>query len=1185
MLPRITAAFLLLMTATSLSWPQVTIPIPDEGWSLWLDREAEWERDSLYLPDEVDLSNLPGHPPTGGWGRLDPDSGIPVILPTTVEEHYWGASGSRRYRDEYFFETQDSVMENGNYIGVSWWWRDVDVPRAFDSKRAILFIRGARLRAEVYWNRKLVGYNIITETSFTCDVSRAIRPGETNQLAIRITNPGGRLDWLDTQLMTWGTTYQRFHKSHGFGGLDRGMKLTAHDPVYFTDLWVLNMPNPRRITVHAKVMNTTNRAPGTTILFRVLDPDRPDEVCALIEKKVRSAAGIESHVQAELECRDAQLWSEETPKLYRIRATVVAPDTSGFGRKKPEWNDMREVAFGFRWFEADGVGKNAVLRLNGNRSRLISAISWGFWGKNGLWPTAELAEREVQVAKMLGLNCVQFHRNVGKAEVLEVHDRLGVLRYMEPGGGQTALGETFGLYAASPTAPIDNSGKGGDPLTFAEKYMEEKIVRMIRDHRSHPSLVIYCIQNEIHPDLRNPRVFRVLRRMHDEDPSRIVMLKSGFPSGSPSVNQVWMQPYSNVVHYDKGDGYSGWWDDHTVGGPGVWRDELYKGPDDFTHRSTNDREIVMWGEMLGAAVPDNHAAIVKELKAHGGKSYDLKDHEEILAAYNRFLDRWGFRTAFPTADALFVSIGNKSYDFWGRVVETARLAEANDYFVISGWESTAIENHSGLVDNLRGFKGDPTLISKRLSSLRPVIKARSLVVATGKPAILDFFVLNETHKPHGRKLHVWLENPSAGRIEIGTYEIPRHDRDQFVYPVAANVATPPLVSEEKVMVYGEIVGQEQTRSEEELLVIDPAGTGQLPDRIGVITSHPALLKPFELFPGVNVEPYDPQKEYDVVMAANRFMRPYETQTEPNVEIQGTEDDELYRSINYGDATTLEFILPALPKGDVKVTLKFAELFQNAEGMRVFDVALNGKVVLKDFDVFKAAGGKNIAYDRTFTVPAPDGILHITFPRVPKPSARICAIKVEAGDTVIAINCGGKPYRDKTGLVWGRYEPPVQLDDHVLERVREGVPLLVLSEGEAATEQYAVRLSEAGAFRYQGIVGEARASWMGSWYFVRKHPVFDGLPVDCAMGSYYQVPVTNSTGVLLEGNDVEVFVGYSRDHDRNVGAGSFSATLGKGKILFHCVQGVVSGLRGESVGMQPKLLMRMIANSLRYLQAH
>jgi beta-galactosidase len=1169
---------LLVLLVTTRSFTQNVLPIPDNGWRLWLDRSAQWENDTIFLPTDVDLHTLPVHPPTIGWKRMERDSGITVTLPSTLEEHFWGATGLRPYKGgEYAFEEEDTAVQNGNYLGVSWWVRDVYVPPSFSGKKVLLTIRGARLRAEVYLNRQLIGYNIITETAFTCDASGAIRPGRQNVLAIRITNPGGRLDWVDTELLTWGKTNQQFHKSHGFGGLDRGITLAAHDPVYISDLWALNRPEPRTLRVCGRIMNTTREQTKGTILIQLLDPDLHNSVRATASQSIRLDPSGESEFQTSIAFPAAQLWSNDHPKLYRIRARVRQEETKG----KHAWTDARELTTGFRWFATDGIGSNAVLRFNGQRIRLTSAISWGFWGINGLWPTRELAEREVRSAKTLGLNALQFHRNIGKAEALDAADRLGFMRYMEPGGGQTALGDKFLLYAPSPEGPIDDSGTNGDAQTFHERYMEEKIIRMIRDHRSHPSLLLYCIQNEIHPDLRNPRIFRLLRRMHTEDPSRIVVLKSGFPSGNP-CNEAWMEPYSDVVHHDTGDAYCGWWDDHTVGGPGVWRDDLYRSPWDFTHRSTNEKEIVMWGEMLGAAVPDNHAAMVREVRRLGGKSYDLGDHISILDHYNRFIDRWGFQHAFPTADALFTAIGNKSYDFWGRVIETARLAEANDYFVISGWESTAIENHSGLVDNLREFKGDPTLMTARLAPRQPVIRTASIVCERDNGAKVDLFLLNETHRAHSRGMSLEMVSPDGDSLRLGFFGIPAYAEDRFVYPVARGIALPDFSKEGIYTLRATLSGDRPAVAEEHFLVVDSVGHGSLPQHVGILSMYPLFQKPFEPLPNVRVEPYRAGTAYDMVISANRFIQPAATKTDDTTRIAGTEDPELYRTINYGEANKIEFMFAGLPPGAARVTLKFAELFQNAEGLRVFDVALNDSIVLKHFDVFKAAGGKNIAIDSSFRVDIPHGILHITFPNVPKPSARICAIKIEAGDRVIAVNCGGNLYRDKTGLVWKPYEPPEVLTPDVLEQVRKGTPLLILSEGEASTAAYGQALQAAGAIRYLGTIGEARASWMGSWYFVRAHPVFDGLPVDCAMTSYYQVPVDNSGALLVDGDGVEVFTGYSRDHDRNIGAASFTAPLGKGTVLFHSLPGVISGLNGRSLGMNPVLLKRLIANSMRFL---
>ncbi|MDQ2799911.1 MAG: glycoside hydrolase, partial [Armatimonadota bacterium] len=538
---------------TAQAAPAAQIMLPDGGWRLWPDTKAAWQNDSVYLPADVHLDQLPTNPPTGDWGALNATQGIPVTLPSTVEQHFWGKFGRRPYTGgEYTYAGDDLQVKNGNYLGVSWWWKPVAVPASFAGKTVILHIRGARMRAEVYLNQKLVGYSMMEETGFDCDVTKAVKPGQVNQLAIRITNPTGRLDWGDWMSDTWGKV--TFHPGHGFGGLDRGLTLTAHDLVYVADAWALNTPQVKTVQAHARLHNGTGQSVSGTLRVSVIDPKTG---AALASKRisVSVAAGADLTAQADVACPAAQLWDLKTPHLYHLRAEWIGAKTA----------DARDVTFGFRWFAPDGIGKNAVLRLNGRRIRIFSAISWGFWGLNGLWPTPALAVKEVMQAQRLGLNCLNFHRNIGHPEVLDDQDRLGLLRYMEPGNGQMAIGN-------------HKPGDSGEPSGSAETYMQEKILRMIRDSRSHPSLIVYVVQNEANFDLKNPRVFALLRRMHQEDPSRTIVLKSGIATTS----EAWMKPYGDTVYSDGGDGYSGWWDSHTVGTPdGTWNDNDYKGPDDY----------------------------------------------------------------------------------------------------------------------------------------------------------------------------------------------------------------------------------------------------------------------------------------------------------------------------------------------------------------------------------------------------------------------------------------------------------------------------------------------------------------------------------------------------------------------------------------------------------------------------
>ena len=493
------------------------VEIPDEGWRLWPDTKAEWEHDEIYLPDELDLSKLPVNPPTGGWEALHLQQGIPVTLPASVEQYYWGRLGSRPYtKAEYEYADQDSEVVNGAYRGVSWFWRNFELPAAARGRKVSLNIRGYRQRIEVFVNQKLAGYDLIAETSYECDITPMLRPG-ANQLALRITHAGGVYDWRDYTKLRWGA--KEFHAGRGFGGIDRGITLHIHDEVFLADLWVLNTSEPRSVQAHGEVKNILSRPVKARVRFSVLARDS-EAVVASSVADVELGAGESKVGKADVSFPAAKLWSVADPHLYRVRA-VLESQSGGIHA-----NDIRERVFGFRWFEPVGIGTDAMLMLNGQRVRMYSAIEFGTWGFNGLWPTPELARKGIASAKKIGLNALQYHRNLGKHEELQQDDEQGLLRYMEPGGGVLSFQEEEERFFTQPTPatkpPIDTSGTGGEPTSWSQRYMRHRVLRMIRDHRSHPSLVIYNLQNERNPDLHNPRIFSMLRAMHQADPSRTI---------------------------------------------------------------------------------------------------------------------------------------------------------------------------------------------------------------------------------------------------------------------------------------------------------------------------------------------------------------------------------------------------------------------------------------------------------------------------------------------------------------------------------------------------------------------------------------------------------------------------------------------------------------------------------------
>ena len=621
----------------------------------------------------------------------------------------------------------------------------------------MLHVRGARQRAEVYLNQKLVGYSIMEELPFECDLSAAAVPGR-NRLAIRITNPGGRLDWVDGRFtLNWGG--MTFQKSHGFGGLDRAIMLSAHDAVRIRDVWALNTPRPATIAAHVELENRAGAVQRGTLRFTVIDPVS-GHVLATVDKQLELASGQSTLEPSPITAPGALTWDLDSPKLYRLQASWHAEPAA------PS-SETRSVDVGFRWFQVDGLGKDALFRLNGRRIRLYTSISWGYWGLNGLFPIPELAEKEVRVAKSLNLNTLNFHRNLAKEDVLYVQDRLGLLRCLEPGGGSQAA------------APLN-----GKPAELsAARYMHAKIQGMIRAFRSHPSVIHYILQNEGVLDPTNPNLDAIFEMMRREDPSRSIVGTDGFVLRS---RQAWVEAYGTEVHKSLkpatvDGGAAGWWVDHTGHFSDIWQDGLYTSPTDFYFYTKIAGEITEWGEMKGASAIDNHAGLLRQIASHGGKSYDLLDHREILQAYEHFLDRWKFRTAFPTCEQLFLSIGRRAYETWGQFMENVRICDNVDMAAISGWESTAIENHSGLLDNFRDFKADPKVIAESLLPVRPLAKQHQLVLALGEKATFDLFLLNDSCKPVDGRLNFTSTDPATVSRRLAEFAAPALQKDRFSY--------------------------------------------------------------------------------------------------------------------------------------------------------------------------------------------------------------------------------------------------------------------------------------------------------------------------------------------------------------------------------------------------------------------
>lgn len=125
---------------------------------------------------------------------------------------------------------------------------------------------------------------------------------------------------------------------------------------------------------------------------------------------------------------------------------------------------------------------------------------------------------------------------------------------------------------------------------------------------------------------------------------------------------------------------------------------------------------------------------------------------------------------------------------------------------------------------------------------------------------------------------------------------------------------------------------------------------------------------------------------------------YGSQRQTHDPIQGTDEWPLLQHFRYG-RHKLKFQFP-VPDGEYKIDLFFIEPWYgtggglNCEGWRIFDVAVNNEVKIRDLDIWKEAGHDRVL-KKTIMAHVTGGRIDISFPHVKVGQAVISAIAISS----------------------------------------------------------------------------------------------------------------------------------------------------------------------------------------------
>ena len=809
-------------------------------WQLWLDHEASWKNDDIYLPP-VNISTLPVNPPTCGWESLgEIRTQKKVAVPGTVEEYFWSANGN-----------QEGLA--GDYRGVSWWSTTFSLDPALRGKRIIIAFESVNLRAEVFVNQKLVGYDVIGNTPFECDVSGVVIFQGENRLDVRITDPVGTFDWDDTSLLRWGKN--DIPSVHGFGGITGRIFIRATDAVHVDDIYVQNkadVKDAKKVDIFITMGNSSGVRKNGKLSLVIREWKNPSNV--LWGKTISESIPPEGHeISFTIDAPKAKLWGIKNPYLYEVLVTFT--DDSG------QISDSMNRKFGFRSFNVGEKNGDRRYYLNGQRVFIIAAMTRGFWPKNGIFPTTEMARKDMELARDMGFNMMLYHRAVGQLPSIEVADEMGMMTYEEPSG-----------YLCYP-----------GPDETAKRWRREKLRRMILRDRSHPSMVIWNIEDlsSMYDMLKEPSEDdkKNMIMVHKLDPSRILtyncITTPTIPNDPDYPFKLYMLPFDDTFYYH------GWTSPYHLVRYGGYLDEYYRNPRYYLRYvidpiadmgdSLNplpEDEIIFLGEEGDIGAPIRLEKVKNELARTGADGWREGELLDWYNSFDRFLEESGFRSSFPTVDDLTLALGQNMHYFHGRILENVRISNKADAYVLNGWASAG--THTDFVDTYRNPTGDMSIFQYYSQQLYIAVKIRDKVLPSGGTPVADIFIVNEKNLKGNFTLNLEFEDPAGTVIFSKDTGVNVLGGEEFGQLLVEDICMPRVEDSGYYKLKAKLLdkkGSVNATGYDNLFVADYTkgqgikGTVAVIDTSGTINT---FLKEARGVTGRNFDPYGPDVDYIVI---------------------------------------------------------------------------------------------------------------------------------------------------------------------------------------------------------------------------------------------------------------------------------------------------------------------------------
>ena len=371
---------------------------------------------------------------------------------------------------------------------IAWYRRTFELPKTDAGRRLWLEFDGVFRDCTVFVNGWFVGHHESGYSGCRYDITDVANCGGSNVVAVRVDA---------TQTEGW------FYEG---AGIYRHVWLVKTAPLAFAPDGVFafsrfqdNVPEgPAEIHLQARLANTRNAPADATVTWTIVAPGGQALTTARQTARIGAAAEIEIEQTARLDA--PELWSPESPRLYRVVTTIESDGHT---------MDRVETPLGIRTVACD---PEKGFLLNGRPYVLKGTCNHQDHAGVGTALPDRLQDFRIARLKAIGANAYRTAHNAPTPELLEACDRLGMLVMDE------------------------NRLLGSDRQHL--QWCEEQV----RRDRNHPSVVMWSLANEEFGVQGTPAGGRVAASMQALvkrlDPTRPVTYNAPVGNEFAGINEV-----------------------------------------------------------------------------------------------------------------------------------------------------------------------------------------------------------------------------------------------------------------------------------------------------------------------------------------------------------------------------------------------------------------------------------------------------------------------------------------------------------------------------------------------------------------------------------------------------------------------------------------------------------------------